>query len=567
MDRCRVAAKFRGVAAVVLDKGKLSMIYSHIYGNSATMAPDNDPLTHPSSDVLDYRAVYEVVVSFGISNFIGLSAGLLALSGESRLIDCTVHHNRVVLIQPAGSIRGKQLLEGPYNLFAYGGGALFRAGIHTMLRCSVYENQAPDPDVANTQHVFTAGGVAVAGATVEIEQGVLSDNFGRGGGAAVRSAGALRLVGTLVSNNSGSTGFAGGSAGGVFVDGGVLAALNVTWAGNRVRSVNVVQVPMPVDVLELRRAESASHIWTRSPFAPTFEQRTAQGFEYQLEARGCSFKEGALGLKGAALILGSELRDVTVTITSEGEQQFGACVFYNTTLASTAPNGKSRIIVRNSQFLDRSKAMSTVRLVACDPGGSQSFKTGTGAHCDRRARCEDDPASVTGVQCTCTIHGSDQSDVSDFSDGTKCDQQSSARVLTESQLVNFVLYKPLDANLSFRLSARGDHELSVWTTLEGTANETGTGGRNQPSWLTAHPMFHNFSLSTAENAMSVSGTAFISGSAVHSADASKLEATLQIMQRAADAAQNASARPEEQTLVLSGIVNALPSCEHVRGTA
>jgi hypothetical protein len=114
------------------------------------------------------------------------------------------------------------------------------------------------------------------------------------------------------------------------------------------------------------------------------------------------------------------------------------------------PSDKSRIIVRNTQLLDGSKVMPAV--VGCDPGGSQSFKTGTGAHCDRRARCEDagdDPAIVAGIRCTCAVPGSDQSDVSEFQDGTRCDQQSSARVYAESQVVNFVLQKPLDSNLSF----------------------------------------------------------------------------------------------------------------------
>ncbi len=117
------------------------------------------------------------------------------------------------------------------------GGAVFKGGFHRMQRCSVYENASPDPDVAEAHYVFSAGGIAVARATVEMEQGVISGNFGRGGGAAVRSAGALRLVGTLVGNNSGSLGFVGGSAGGVFVDGGALAAVNVTWAGNQLRDL------------------------------------------------------------------------------------------------------------------------------------------------------------------------------------------------------------------------------------------------------------------------------------------------------------------------------------------
>ncbi len=240
-----------------------------------------------------------------------------------------------------------------------------------------------------------------------LEHGVVSGNFGRGGGAAVRSAGALRLVGTIVSNNSGSLGFIGGSAGGVFLDGGALAAVNVTWAGNRLR--DLVKWTLPPDVRAVRTNESASHLWTRAPFAATFEQRTEHGFEYQLEARGCRFQQGALGVKGAVLILGSEIRDATVTIDGEGEQQFGSCAFYNATVVSTVPpSNKSRVIVRNTQFLDRSKVVPA--FVGCDPGGSQSFKTGTGARCDRRARCEDagDDASImAGIRCTCAVGGSD----------------------------------------------------------------------------------------------------------------------------------------------------------------
>ena len=63
--------------------------------------------------------------------------------------------------------------------------------------------------------------------------------------------------------------------------------------------------------------------------------------------------------------------------------------------------------------------------------------------------------------------------VSAIKDGTKCDQQSSARVYTESSVVRFVLRKPLDANLSFFLSARGDHELqNVSLELQGGDAQT-----------------------------------------------------------------------------------------------
>jgi hypothetical protein len=134
----------------------------------------------------------------------------------------------------------------------------------------------------------------------------------------------------------------------------------------------------------------------------------AQGFQYQLEARGCGFQQGTLGVKGPALFLGSEMRDVSVTITGDGEQQFGSCAFYNATLTtallSTVSSDKSRVVVRNSQFLDQSKV--AVPYVGCDPGGNQGFKTGTAARCDRRARCEevaDDPAIVAGIRCTCAV--------------------------------------------------------------------------------------------------------------------------------------------------------------------
>jgi hypothetical protein len=425
------------------------MVESHIYGNSVTINPESG---HPLNSRrrrginFDIRALYDLLISSGVTDPIALSAGLLVLSGESRLVDCTVHHNRVVVDdkQRGGDIQdARELWVGPNRIYMLGAGAVFKGGIHRMQRCSVYENAAPDPDVANAHFLFSAGGIAIAWATVEMEQGIISGNFGRGGGAAIRTAGALRLIGALVSNNSGSLGFVGGSAGGVFLDGGALAVVNVTWAGNRVRDL-VKWTPLP-DVLALRKNESASHLWIRAPFTPTFEQRTEHGFQYQLEARGCRFQQGALKVKGAMLILGSEIRDATVTIDGEGEMEFGSCAFHNATVASTMqPGDKSRIIVRNTQFLDRSKVLPAV--VGCDPGGSQSFKTGTGAYCDRRARCEDagdDSAIVAGIRCTCAVPGSDQSDVSEFKDGTRCDQQSSARVYAESQVVNFVLQKPL----------------------------------------------------------------------------------------------------------------------------
>jgi hypothetical protein len=77
-------------------------------------------------------------------------------------------------------------------------------------------------------------------------------------------------------------------------------------------------------------------------------------------------------------------------------------------------------------------------------------------------------------------------------------------------------------------------------------------------------MLHNFSLSTAQNEMLVPGAVFVSGLFIHSADASKLDATVRITQRTTDDTHVAPSRPAEQTLVLSGTVNALPSCEHVR---
>ncbi len=266
------------------------------------------------------------------------------------------------------------------------------------------------------------------------------------------------------------------------------------------------------------------------------------------------------------LILGSEIRDTTVTIDGEGEQQFGSCAFHNATVASTVPpSNKSSVIVRNTQFLDRSMVVSAV--VGCDPGGSQSFKTGTGTHCDRRARCEDalnDPTIVAGIRCTCAVPGLDQSDVSEFKDGTKCDQQSSARVYAESQVINFVLQKPLDASLSFLLSARGDHEVRVSVT-HGSASETGV--CVERSWLTVAPMGHNFSLSTAQSQMSVLGTVVARGSSVHCADGAMLNTTVQVWYGAIGAAPAEGSRGMSQTLTLIGTVAALPPCAHSRSAA
>jgi hypothetical protein len=218
-----------------------------------------------------------------------------------------------------------------------------------------------------------------------------------------------------------------------------------------------------------------------------------------------------------------------------------------------------------------------LRLVGCDRGGSQSFKTGTGARCDRRARCEeaaDDPAIVEGIRCTCAVPGSDQSDVSDFKDGTMCDQQSSARVYAESQVVNFVLRKPLDSNLWFVLSARGDHEIPVSFRLQGSADASATSACVRPSWLKIAPMAHNFSLSTAQNQMSVLGTAVADGSSVHCADGVTLSTTVLVQygdvgslgSRSASQSSPGS-RSASQTLTLMGTVAALPSCQYSRSAA
>jgi hypothetical protein len=163
------------------------------------------------------------------------------------------------------------------------------------------------------------------------------------------------------------------------------------------------------------------------------------------------------------------------------------------------------------------------------------------------------------------VPGSDQSDVSAFKDGTKCDQRSSARVYAESQVVNFVLNKPLDANLSFFLSARGDYELqNVSLALQGGDAASATSTCLQPSWLKVAPMMHTFSLSTAQNQMSVVGTAVAKGSSVHCADGAVLSTTVRVQYGAAGATGSPNA---SQTLTLLGTVAALPSCQHSRSAA
>jgi hypothetical protein len=142
---------------------------------------------------------------------------------------------------------------------------------------------------------------------------------------------------------------------------------------------------------------------------------------------------------------------------------------------------------------------------------------------------------MAGIRCTCAVPGSDQSDVSEFKDGTMCDQQSSARVYSESQVVSFVLRKPLDADLSFFLSARGDHEIPVSFALQGSNAASATSACVRPSWLTVAPMLHNFSLSTAQNQMTVVGTAVADGSSVHCADGATLSTTVRVHYLAAGA--------------------------------
>jgi hypothetical protein len=166
------------------------MVLGHIYGNVVTVRPTSGTLRNTTVDDDD---VGPIIKSVGMQDVVALSAGLLALSGESQLVDCTVHHNRVELIDDPRLYREGILDEGVYRLFVFGGGAVFKRGVHRMQRCSVYDNASPDPETSYADSLFSAGGIAVTRGTVTMEQGDLSGNFGRGGGAAVRSAGALRL--------------------------------------------------------------------------------------------------------------------------------------------------------------------------------------------------------------------------------------------------------------------------------------------------------------------------------------------------------------------------------------
>ena len=138
---------------MLLDEGKLFMVFSHIYGNVVTVRPDaaGTSLTarrRQARPPVDFGALYAVIESVGIQDVVALSPGLLAFSGESQLVDCTVHHNRVELVgdPQKGNIRQQKLDEGPHRLFAFVGGAVFKRGVHRMQRCSVYENATPDPE-------------------------------------------------------------------------------------------------------------------------------------------------------------------------------------------------------------------------------------------------------------------------------------------------------------------------------------------------------------------------------------------------------------------------------------
>ena len=523
---------------------------SHIYGNVAAFR-GSATAAATGTIGLDAAAGMQALRAFRLTDALCVASGLLAVGGESVLTDCTVHHNRVEYDEPLNpSIHDIQggVLEAQYASYALSGGMMYNAGSHRIERCRVHDNLSPDPNVDAAKSLFSTGGIAVLRAMLEVRFSILNGNFGRGGAFAIRE-GALRLLDSVVSNNNATTAFAGFSSGGGFIEGGVFAAKNVTWTGNSVAR-------SPLISATAQNREWASNIVIRQAFSPTEEQRSKYGFVQQLEMKACSSRDGDFVLRGSVLILGTVFRSGTLLIGDETVKQFGSCTFSMIRVNSTA--AQPHIIVRNSKFQNGSRIVT--RLEMCDSTSTgRSLQTGTTVLCDRRALCSDATAETEGVQCSCATPGLDMVDKSEFKDGTLCVQRSSVTISSKQQSIAFVMRKPLDANLPFLLSARGDFEFN------GTSNITvigATSGCVQLSWIGISPGSHEFSLSTAQSEFTVKGAVLVNGSAIQCTDGSVLNANVLIHQSAADSTYLAAPRLEEQWLALSGSVEALPSCEH-----